>query len=131
MVGDGESQQGQVWEAIMYAGNHALDNLTLIFDRNGYQQSAAVDDVQSLSPLDDKLRAFGWEVREIDGHSLDEVAEAFSWARGVTGKPQAIIARTIKGKGVSLLEAKQGGWHGKPVPPEEEAKALQEIGAVS
>jgi transketolase len=131
MVGDGESEQGQVWEAAMYAGNHGLDNLTLIVDRNGYQQTGAVDDIQPLDPLDDKLRAFGLEVTTIDGHSLEEVARAFEWARGVTGKPQAIVARTIKGKGVSLLEAKQGGWHGKPIPPDEEAKALQEIGAGS
>ena len=131
MVGDGESEQGQVWEAAMYAGNHGLDNLTLIVDRNGYQQTGAVDDIQPLDPLEDKLRAFGLEVATIDGHSLDEAARAFEWARGVTGKPQAIVARTVKGKGVSLLEAKQGGWHGKPIPPDEEAKALQEIGAGS
>ncbi|HYP22672.1 MAG TPA: transketolase [Actinomycetota bacterium] len=131
MVGDGESEQGQVWEAAMYAGNHGLDNLTLIVDRNGYQQTGAVDDIQPLDPLEDKLSAFGLEVRTIDGHSLEEVAAAFEWARGVQGKPQAIVARTIKGKGVSLLEAKQGGFHGKPIPPDEEAKALQEIGAGS
>ena len=131
MVGDGESQEGQVWEAIMYAGNHGLDNLTLIVDRNGYQQTGAVDDIQPLDPMTSKLEAFGWAVREIDGHSLDEVAAAFEWARATHGVPQAIIARTIKGKGVSLLEAKQGGWHGKPIPPNEEAKALEEIGAGS
>jgi len=131
MVGDGESEQGQVWEAAMYAGNHGLDNLTLIVDRNGYQQTGAVDDIQPLEPLEDKLSAFGLETTTIDGHSLEEVARAFEWARGVKGKPQAIVARTIKGKGVALLEAKQGGWHGKPIPPDEEAKALQEIGAGS
>ena len=129
MVGDGESQEGQVWEAIMFAGNHGLENLTLIFDRNGYQQTSAVDDVQPLDPLAKKVEAFGWEVREIDGHSLEEVTGALEWARSVKGKPQAIVARTVKGKGVALLEAKQGGWHGKPIPPEEEAKALEEIGA--
>ena len=129
MVGDGECEEGQVWEAAMFAGNHGLDRLTLIVDRNGYQQTGAVDDVQPLDPLDEKFRAFGFEVRSIDGHSLDEVAEALEWAQGVTGSPQAIIARTIKGKGVSLLEAKQGGWHGKPIPADEEAKALQEVSA--
>lgn len=129
MVGDGESEEGQVWEAAMFAGNSELDNLTLIVDRNGYQQTDAVSNVQPLDPLDEKLRAFGFETKVIDGHSLEEVAEAFEWARGVSGKPQAIIAKTIKGKGVSLLEAKQGGWHGKPIPPEDEAKALEEIGA--
>lgn len=131
MVGDGESEQGQVWEAAMYAGNHGLDNLTVIVDRNGYQQTGAVADIQPLDPLEDKLKAFGLEVTTVDGHSLEEVARAFEWARGVRGKPQAIVARTVKGKGVSLLEAKQGGWHGKPIPPDEEAKALQEIGAGS
>jgi transketolase len=128
MTGDGETEQGQVWEAAMFAGNRGLDNLTLIIDHNGYQQTDAVNNVQPLDPLTEKLKYFKWETREIDGHSLDEVAAAFEWARGIKGKPQAIIARTVKGKGVSLLEAKPGSWHGKPIPPEEEAKALQEIG---
>ena len=128
LVGDGESEEGQVWEAIMHAGNHALDNLTLIIDRNGYQQTDAVDNVQSLDPLAPKLAASGWEVMAIDGHDLGQVNEAFDWARSVTGAPQAIIAKTIKGKGVSLLEAEQGGWHGKPIPPDELDKALEDIG---
>ncbi len=129
MTGDGESEQGQIWEAAMHAGNNGLDNLTWIIDRNGYQQTDAVDQVQPLGPLEDKIEAFGIEVTTIDGHSLDEVAAAFDWARTISGKPQAIIANTVKGKGVSLLEAKPGGWHGKPIPPDEEAKALEEIGA--
>ena len=128
MTGDGETEQGQVWEAIMFAGNRGLDNLTLIIDHNGYQQTAAVDEVQPLDPLTEKLRAYKWEAREIDGHSFDEVADAFEWAKGVEGRPQAIVARTVKGKGVSLLEAKPGGWHGKPIPADELDKALQEIG---
>ena len=128
MVGDGESEQGQVWEALMYAGNHELSNLTLILDRNGYQQTAAVAEVQPLDPLQDKIEAFGWSARTIDGHSLDEVETALSWARSVKEAPQAIIANTVKGKGVSLLEATPGKWHGKPVPADEEEKALEEIG---
>lgn len=128
MVGDGECEQGQVWEAVMYAGNHGLSNLTLIVDRNGFQQTAAVDEIQPLDPLDAKLRDFGWDVRNIDGHSLEEVAAAFEWARGVASEPQAIIARTVKGKGVALLERTPQDWHGKPLPPDEEVKALQEIG---
>ena len=128
MVGDGESEEGQVWEAIMHAGNHNLENLTVIVDRNGYQQTDAVDNVQPLDPIAQKFSAFKWETTAIDGHDLDQVADAFDWARSVKGHPQAIIARTIKGKGVSLLEAKQGGWHGKPLPPEELDKALEEIG---
>ena len=129
MVGDGESEQGQVWEAAMHAGNQGLDNLTLIIDRNNHQQTGAVAEIQPLDPLEDKLTAFGLEVRTIDGHSLEEVADAFDWARSVEGKPQAIVANTIKGKGVSLLEAAQGSWHGKPIPPDEEAKALAEVGS--
>ena len=129
MVGDGESEQGQVWEALMYAGNHDLDNLTLIVDRNRFQQTAAVAEIQPLDPLDAKLRDFGWEVRDIDGHSVPEVAAAFEWAQSVTKKPQAIIANTVKGKGVALLEETPAKWHGKPLPPEEEDRALQEIAA--
>ncbi|CAN5545604.1 transketolase [soil metagenome] len=128
MVGDGESEQGQVWEALMYAGNHGLSNLTLIFDRNGYQQTAAVAEIQPLDPLQDKIEAFGWSARTIDGHSLDEVETALSWAQSVKDAPQAIIANTVKGKGVSLLEATPGKWHGKPVPADEEERALEEIG---
>lgn len=129
MVGDGESQQGQVWEALMYAGNNGLDNLTMILDRNNFQQTAAVDEVQPLDPLTDKLVAFKWEVKEIDGHDLRAVESAFEWARGVQGSPQAIVSNTVKGKGVSLLEAAPGKWHGKPVPDDETAAALAEIGA--
>ena len=131
MVGDGESEQGQVWEAAMYAGNNGLDNLTLIVDRNGHQQTGAVADIQPLDPLEDKLASFGLAVKTIDGHSLDEVAAAFDWARSTSGKAQAIVANTVKGKGVSLLEAEQGKWHGKPIPPDKEAEALAEIGAAS
>jgi transketolase len=129
MTGDGETEEGQVWEALMFAGNHGVDNLTWILDRNGFQQTDSVNHVESLDPLEDKVRAFGWEVRSIDGHSLSEVADAFSWAQGVQGKPQAILAHTVKGKGVSLLEAEPGKWHGKPIPADDEAKALEEIGA--
>jgi transketolase len=129
MTGDGEVEQGQVWEAVMFAGNHGLDNLTLIIDHNGYQQTAAVDEVQPLDPLVTKLESFNWQAKEIDGHSLDEVESAFEWARGVTGSPQAIVARTVKGKGVSLLESAPHKWHGKPIPKDEEAKALEEIAA--
>lgn len=129
IVGDGESQQGQVWEALMYAGNQRVNNLTLIVDRNGYQQTAAVDEVQPLDPLESKLHDFGWEVADVDGHSLEELAAAFAWAGSIHSGPQAIIARTVKGKGVSLLESEAHKWHGKALPEAEEAKALEEIGA--
>jgi transketolase len=128
MVGDGEMEEGQVWEAIMFAGNHALDGLTLIVDHNHYQQTGAVDDIEPLDPVEEKLRQFKWKVAVVDGHSLDEVEEAFDWARGIKGSPQAIVARTVKGKGVSLLESSPGSWHGKAIPADDEAKALEEIG---
>ncbi|MDQ4065757.1 MAG: transketolase [Actinomycetota bacterium] len=127
MTGDGEIEQGQVWEAAMFAGNAELDNVTWIIDRNHHQQTGAVADVQPLDPLEDKLAAFGFAVRTIDGHSLDEVSDALAWARSVTDRPQAIVANTIKGKGVSLLEAAQGKWHGKPLSPEDAETALAEI----
>jgi transketolase len=129
MVGDGESEQGQVWEAAMYAGNHSLSNLTLIVDRNGNQQTGPVDDIQPLSPLEDKFAAFHWAVRTIDGHSLSEVQEAFDWARSVGDRPQVIIANTIKGKGISFLEERQSSYHGKPLDEDQAAIALEEIGA--
>ena len=129
MVGDGESQQGQVWEALMHAGNHGVANLTLILDRNGFQQTNAVAEIQPLDPVTTKLESFGWAVREIDGHSIDAVLAAFEWARRVPDRPQAIVANTVKGKGVSLLEQTPSKWHGKPIPPDQEAEALQEIGA--
>jgi transketolase len=131
MTGDGETEEGQVWEAIMYAGNHGLDNLTLIVDRNGFQQTGAVNDIQPLDPLTAKLEAFNWKTREIDGHSIDEILDALQWARGVEGAPQAIVARTVKGKGVQLLEEAPGKWHGKPLPPEEQEKALTQIGGLA
>lgn len=129
MVGDGESEQGQIWEAAMYAGNHKVDNLTLIVDRNGHQQTGPVDDVQPLSPLEDKFKAFHWATRTIDGHSIAEVQQAFDWARSVEGAPQVIVANTIKGKGVTFLEERQASYHGKPLTPEQETVALEEIGA--
>lgn len=131
MVGDGETEEGQIWEAIMFAGNHGLDNLTLILDHNGYQQTAAVDEVEPLDPLDEKFESFKWAARTIDGHNLDEVAAAFDWARETTGRPTAIVARTVKGKGVSLLEKEPWKWHGKPLPKEEEERALAEIGGAA
>lgn len=126
LQGDGETEEGQVWEAIMFAGNRGLDNLTLIIDRNRYQQTGKVADIEDLDPLADKLRAFKWEVTEIDGHSLDEVVKAFEWARAIRGKPAAILASTQKGHGVSFLEA-EGNYHGKAVPPDKLSEALADI----
>lgn len=126
MAGDGEIQEGQVWEALMFAGRHGIANLTLIVDRNGYQQTGAVDEIMPLDPLAEKIASFGWEVTEIDGHSLDEVAKAYEWARGYHQKPQAIIARTLKGRGVKFLE-NEGNYHGKPIPKEKLPEALADI----
>lgn len=128
MQGDGETQEGQVWEAIMFAANHELDNLTLIIDKNRYQQSGAVDDIENLDPLAEKLKSFNWDVTEIDGHSISEVIKAFEWARGSVAVPQAIIAHTRKGRGVKFLED-EGNYHGKPLKPEQLAAALADIEA--
>ena len=126
MQGDGETQEGQVWEAISFAGVHEMDNLTLIIDRNGYQQTGAVDDIQPLDPLAEKLRAFKWDVTEIDGHDLAEVQKSYDWARGSVGQPQAIIATTKKGRGVDFLED-EGNFHGKPLPADKLEAALADV----
>jgi len=124
--GDGETQEGQVWEAMMFAGVHAVDNLTLIIDRNGYQQTGAVSEIQPLDPLVEKLEAFGWDTIEIDGHNMDEVTKALEWCPGSVGQPQAIVANTRKGRGVDFLE-EQGNWHGKPLAQDDLAQALADI----
>jgi transketolase len=129
MVGDGETEEGQVWEAVMFAGNHHLSNLTAIIDHNRFQQTAAVDQIEPLDPLEAKFESFRWAARSFDGHSLDDVFEAFKWATSIDDRPQAIIANTVQGKGVSLLEEAPEKWHGKPIPEDEEARALEEIGA--
>lgn len=126
LQGDGETQEGQVWEAMMFAANHKLDNITLIIDRNKYQQTGKVIEIEDLDPLADKLRAFKWEVTEIEGHDIDEVGKAFDWARGVKDGPQAIIASTTKGRGVPFLE-QQRNYHGKAIPPEELEQAKADI----
>lgn len=126
LQGDGETQEGQVWEAIAFAAVHSLDNITLIIDRNGYQQTGAIDDIQPLDPLADRLRAFRWDVTQIDGHRIDEVLKAFDWARGSVGVPQAILATTVKGRGVRYLE-EQGNFHGKALPQDRLDQALADI----
>jgi transketolase len=110
MIGCGESQEGQVWEAAMSAAHYKLDNLTAIADYNRLQLDGTVAEIMELSPFTDKWRAFGWRVLEIDGHNMSEILEALSTAQKTTGKPTIIIARTIKGKGVSFMED-QVKWH--------------------
>lgn len=127
MTGDGELDQGQIWEAAMAAAHHRVDHLTWIVDHNGRQQTGEMVDVLDLRPVTEKIRAFGWEVREIDGHELGDVLEALTWSRESSGVPRAIVARTIKGKGVSFMEA-DFSWHGKALNATEKARALQELG---
>ena len=130
ILGDGELQEGIVWEAAMAASHYGLSNLCAIVDWNGLQIDGANDDVMRVKPIDEKFRAFGWNVESIDGHNFEEIFEAFDNARNTSkekGIPSVIIAKTVKGKGVSFME-NQAGWHGK-TPNEEQAKAaVEELG---
>lgn len=126
IVGDGESQEGQVWEAAMFAAHYKLDNLCVIVDWNGLQIDGAVAEVMNPTPLDKKFEAFGFNVVSIDGHDLDQIEAAFENARATKGKPTAIIAKTVKGKGVSFMED-QVGWHGSAPNDEQHAIAISEL----
>ena len=112
VVGDGESEEGQVWEASMFAAHYKLDNLVMIIDWNGLQIDGAITEVMNPTPHDEKLRAFGWNVILIDAHNFDEIESAFKAARECKGKPTAIIAKSVKGKGVSYME-NACEWHGQ------------------
>jgi transketolase len=128
LLGDGEVQEGQVWEAAMSAAKFKLDNLTAIIDRNGYQQSQSVATVMpSEEPLLEKWRAFGWQALDIDGHDLSAVLEALRSAQATTGRPTVIVAHTIKGKGVSFVEA-DWTYHGRAIVAKDLDRALEEIG---
>ncbi|MCD8323351.1 MAG: transketolase [Clostridiales bacterium] len=126
LAGDGEIQEGQIWEAAMFAGHRKLDNLVLIVDNNGLQIDGRIDDVCSPYPIDEKLEAFQFHVIRINGNDFDEIAAAFREARETKGQPTAIVARTVKGKGVSYMED-QAGWHGKAPNDEEYAIAMKEL----
>jgi len=127
MVGDGEMQEGQNWEAAMFAGFHKMANLTLIVDDNRIQLDGWTDQIVSLKPLADKFRSFGWETVEIDGHDLEQVINTLGRARaGSAGKPTAVIANTVKGKGVSFME-NNVEWHGVAPKPEQVAAAVKEL----
>ena len=126
LLGDGEIQEGQVWEAFMFAAHYKLDDLCAVIDNNGLQIDGPVDQVMSPYPILDKLRAFGWEAVEIDGHDFDALEGAFGRARTVKGRPFAIVMRTTKGKGVSFMED-QAGWHGKAPNDEQAETALREL----
>jgi transketolase len=127
LMGDGEQQEGQVWEAAMEAGHYRLDNIIAIVDCNRLQIDGWVKDVMQVEPLAAKYAAFGWDVLRIDGHDMSQIVDALEQARAVTGRPVVILADTIKGKGVSFME-NQPGWHGKAPNREELAKALDELG---
>lgn len=127
LLGDGEIQEGQVWEAAMLAGHRKLDNLVVIVDNNGLQIDGNIADVNSPYPIDKKFEAFNFEVIILeDGHDFVKIAEAIEKAKAVVGKPAAIIAKTIKGKGVSFME-NQVGWHGVAPNDEQYAKAMAEL----
>ena len=128
IVGDGESEEGQVWEAAMFAAHYKLDNLCVIIDWNGLQIDGTVEEVMNPTPHDKKLEAFGFHVISIDGHDFDQIEAAFNEAKTVKGKPTAIIAKTVKGKGVSFME-NQVGWHGSAPNDEQYEKAVAEIKA--
>ena len=128
LLGDGEIQEGQVWEASMFAAAKNLDNLCVIVDNNGLQIDGRIEDVNSPYPIPDKFRAFNFHVVEVaDGNDFDQLRAAFKEARETKGQPTAIIMKTVKGKGVSFME-NQVGWHGKAPNDEEYAIAMEELG---
>ena len=126
VLGDGECEEGQVWEAAMFAAHYALDNLTAVVDCNGLQIDGRVQEVMNPMPFDEKFRAFGWNVLTCDAHDFDEIAEAFAAARACKGKPTVILAKSVKGKGISYME-NQCGWHGKAPNAEEYSTAMAEL----
>ena len=127
LTGDGELQEGIVWEAAMQAAHRKLDNLVAIVDLNGLQIDGKVSDVKCVCPVDEKFRSFGWNVINVDGHNFEELTTAFKEAKSSEGVPTAIIAHTHKGKGVSFMED-NAGWHGKAPSDEELATAIEELG---
>ena len=128
LLGDGELEEGQVWEAAMTAAHRRLDNLVAIVDNNGLQIDGDVSDVKSLKDIASKFRAFGWNVMEIDGHDVAQIRKALKESKGVCGMPTAIVAKTVKGKGVSFME-NQAGWHGTAPKPEQVDTAVGELEA--
>ena len=128
-LGDGEIEEGQVWEAAMFAAHYKLDNLCLIVDSNGLQIDGPVSEVMNVAPIDEKFKAFGFHVIVTDGHDFDALEKAFDQAKSVKGKPTVIVAKTVKGKGVSFME-NQVGWHGKAPNEEEYKQAMADLAAL-
>ncbi|MGI6608413.1 MAG: transketolase [Erysipelotrichaceae bacterium] len=127
LCGDGELQEGQIWEAAMSASHYNLDNLLLIVDYNGLQIDGYNTDVMNIRPIGDKFKAFGWNTISVDGHDIESVIAACNYAETIKGQPTVVIAETVKGKGVSFME-NQAGWHGKAPSDEELAIALKDLG---
>jgi transketolase len=128
MLGDGECQEGNIWESALTAAHRGLDNVTAILDANRVQIDGFVEDVKSLDPLADKWRAFGWRVIEIDGHDYEDIFHAFDTARATRGRPTIIIAHTVKGKGVSFME-NNAEFHGRALKVDEMKRAMADLGA--
>lgn len=126
IIGDGELQEGQIWEAAMSTAHYKLDNLTAIVDFNGLQIDGSNEEVMNVSPVDKKFESFGWNVIVIDGHDIEAIKEALDKAKEVKGRPTAIIAKTVKGKGVSFMENK-ADWHGTAPNEEQKIQALNEL----
>ena len=126
MIGDGELQEGELWEAAMTASHRKLDNLVAILDYNGLQIDGRIEDVKSLTGIKERFSAFGWHVIEADGHDVEAIASALDEARETKGEPSVIIAKTIKGKGVSFMEG-QASWHGTAPKPDQLEQALGEL----
>lgn len=126
VLGDGEIEEGQVWEAAMFASAKGLSNLVAVVDNNNLQIDGTLEEVNSPYPIDEKFKAFGWHVICVNGHDFDELEAAFNEAKTVTDRPTAIVAKTVKGKGVSFME-NQCGWHGKAPDDEQYAQAMNEL----
>ena len=130
VLGDGECQEGEVWEAALTAAHYRLDNVCAIVDHNKVQQTGKVADIKGLAPLAEKWRAFGWQALEVDGHKMSEILSALEEARGTRGRPTAIVAHTVKGKGVSFMEG-QSKFHGKAPDDQQLKQALAELDAAA
>ncbi|MGG7142092.1 transketolase [Clostridium nigeriense] len=126
IIGDGELQEGQIWEAAMSTSHYRLDNLVAFVDLNGLQIDGSNEEVMNVNPVDKKFEAFGWNVLVIDGHNLEEIKDALDKAKEVKGKPTAIISKTTKGKGVSFME-NQAAWHGTAPNEEQKIRALNDL----
>ncbi|MBC7262521.1 MAG: transketolase, partial [Chloroflexi bacterium] len=129
LIGDGENQEGQIWEAAEAAAHYKVDNLTVILDYNGVQLMGPLKEVMEIAPIADKWRSFNWAVMEVNGHDMRQLITALETIREVKGQPHIVIAHTIKGKGVSYMEG-QSAWHGKAPNQEQLAQALAELGCL-